>query len=239
MRHLPAIGAAALSVAASCPACEAILGTETRVRAALASLERGFQVPIAGGDAVAVHRASFREVTVAEDAVGPLAIALVDADGACAAVRVRYLGVETIRFERRAGTLKAAAPVLPRLAAVAGSLQDRVRAFAARDPFAYRDRLVARSFREGGMDRAAYLLRLERDFAAAAGPPVRLTVDAWTVRIDRDRAEVLEEFRPPVGDPASASPPGPNEFGPGRAPARARFELVVEDGAWRFASGLR
>ncbi len=97
----------------------------------------------------------------------------------------------------------------------------RLDAFNGRDAAAYA-RLVAEGYRgEGG--RAAVLSRLARDLGA--GPPAKLTVTAWQLRVERDEAIVGEDGRLQIGAAAPVA-------------LRARLRLVREGGRWVIAEGL-
>ncbi len=218
-----------------CSACDAWVGAESRVKAAVGEMESGFSVATLDGPALTVTRARFRDLSVFEEREGCVATALVDAEGRDGAVRLSYLGVERIRFARASGRWQPVQPALPRLAQLVDALRLRARAFNERDVTIYRDRLVARAYRgaDPSMDRAALLGRVAGDFhetgvrgqgsgVSKSNVDLLVTPVVWTVRIDRGSAEALEEFG--LGD------------SPGKR--RARFTLVPEDGVWKFTSGL-
>ena len=82
--------------------------------------------------------------------------------------------------------------------------------------------LAADDYRDGTTDRAALAARLGRE---SASPRPGLRVRAWQIRLDRDGAEVGEDYE--------EGPPG----GDGR-PLRARYRLERRGERWLFASGL-
>jgi hypothetical protein len=92
-------------------------------------------------------------------------------------------------------------------------------AFNGRDPEAYA-RLLSERYPGG---KQALLARIRADLRS--GPPARMRVAAWQVRVERDRALVGEDYTLEVGD------------GPPRT-LRARYELLREGDRWTIVSGL-
>jgi hypothetical protein len=97
----------------------------------------------------------------------------------------------------------------------------RLDAFNRRDLQAY-GHLVSAGY-QGAGGKAALLRRLAGDLGS--GPPARLGVTAWQIRLERDRAIVGEDETLAVGDAR------PVEL-------RARLELRREDGRWAIVDGL-
>jgi hypothetical protein len=94
-------------------------------------------------------------------------------------------------------------------------------AFNGRDPEAYARLLSDRYEGEGG--KQALLGRLRADLGS--GPPARMRVVAWQVRVERDRALIGEDYTIAVGD----APP---------RTLRARYEMAREGERWAIVSGL-
>ena len=105
------------------------------------------------------------------------------------------------------------------LRGVLATLFRREDAFNGRDADAYA-RLVSDRY-AGGKD--ALLARLRGDLGGKL--PARIRVLGWQIRVERDRAQVGEDYEIRVGEEA------PRQL-------RARFELVREDDRWRVLSGL-
>jgi hypothetical protein len=107
------------------------------------------------------------------------------------------------------------------LRAVLTALFRRQDAFNGRDPEAYARLLSDRYEGEGG--KQALLGRLRADLGS--GPPARMRVVAWQVRVERDRALIGEDYTIAVGD----APP---------RTLRARYEMAREGERWAIVSGL-
>jgi hypothetical protein len=111
---------------------------------------------------------------------------------------------------------------LPRLNALLAVLARRADAFDGADAEGYRA-LVGDAYRgeEGG--RQELLRRLASDLGAR--PRARLRPIAWQVRIERETAQVGEDYEVAIGDGAARR-------------LRARLELREEGGRWVFTGGL-
>jgi hypothetical protein len=98
--------------------------------------------------------------------------------------------------------------------------------------------LAADDYREGATDRAGLAARLRRD---SASPRPGLRVRAWQIRVDREGAEVGEDYEE-TGAEAGAGREGAEagEAGAGRdvRPLRARYRLEWNGERWVFAAGL-
>ena len=125
--------------------------------------------------------------------------------GLGAAVLTLILGllVERVAFRLAKRGWEPAGPLLPALGQVIELLLRRSRAL------------------EAGDEAALQALGAEADPVVMGRPR---TVSAWTVRVDRDRAEVLEEYR---------------LSGEGSGPGRRRLVLVKADREFRFDARLR
>ena len=159
---------------------------------------------------------------------GYTAVSTVDADGRIVRegqdeIALSYLGLERVPFARTGGKLAPSGALLPTLGEIVAALQARTVAFQRRDAAAY-EGLLAEGYADPRATRAELLARLKRDFQGAAG--LSLTVRGWTIRNEREQAEVLEEYDAVVG-PSKEVHHG-----------RARYVLRRERGAFRFLSGL-
>ncbi len=208
-------------LAASCAPCGGpFLGPEAEVEIALRRLE---QAPPAqdlpSGERLEVARASFDRVLVRPEGPGFVAVATVDIEGILRGpsgdTAVACLGRERIAFARAGRGFAPAAGLTPALTEVLSLLAQRRRALASSDPPAL-ERLVAQAYRDARFSREVALALARDRMPDRAGPPSRITV-----RLERDEVEVLEE------SPQATA-----------GPRQARFTLVRERGALRFASGL-
>jgi hypothetical protein len=117
--------------------------------------------------------------------------------------------------------------------------------------------LAADDYREGATDRAGLTARLRRD---SASPRPTLRVRAWQIRVDRDGAEVGEDYEEagPGTDAGREAGSGPGTGGTGAGtgagreagreaeqdggddvrPFRARYRLERRGERWVFAAGL-
>jgi hypothetical protein len=202
---------------------------EVQVRRALAGQDRADLEDVYGfraGGTVRLHRVRFADVVVAPGDGRAEVIAVMEAEGRVAwreeAATIAYIGRERFAMSPcRIWVWCADGRQFEGLRSVLTALFRRQDAFAARDPEAYR-RLVSERYQgEGG--KQALLERLRADLGS--GPPARMRVTAWQVRVERDRALVGEDYTIEVGD----APP--------RA-LRARYELVREGERWAIVSGL-
>jgi hypothetical protein len=181
----------------------------------------GFSVDIPGEKPLLVSRAEFREAQVFQESSGGYLLnALVDAEGDMGGTHVSYLGIEKIPFVREGSAWHPKSPILPALQGILAVLRARDQATAARDVGAFRDRLVGADYKDGAVDRSAYLARLVVRFQSirALTHPTK-----WAIRVDRGEAQVFEEA-------TSATA--------GSLSRRSRYTLSHEDGLWRFTSGL-
>lgn len=198
----------ALGACGTCGTCERLAGPEAEIAGALHALgERGSGDALPGFGELRVSQARFDRLLIKPEDEGFVAVGTVDAEASLAGTTsISYLGLERVPFRYVEGRWRLSGPLLPALAQVVELLSLRSRALETGDLAAVRELTAAESgFGESGPRR----------------------VRAWTVRIERERAEVLEEYQQP-GEPG-----GPWRDG------RKRLLLVREGGRFRFAAGLR
>lgn len=201
---------------------------ETGIRRALGGAGSRAPHASASGDVpLRLDRVRFSDLIVDAREAGAEVVGIADADGEVAwrgqPVALAYLGRERFTMVRCAGEgWCVEGERLPRLAAVVAVLSRRAAAFADADAEAYRP-LVADGYQGAEGGKAELLRRLAADLAAP--PRARLRPLAWQVRVERETAQVGEDYELQVGD----------------APARrlrARLDLREEGGRWRFTGGL-
>lgn len=203
-------------------------GPETQVKEALAHQDRAALADVYGfmaGGTAELRPVRFADVTVSMDGAKARVLAVVEAQGRVVwrgeRADVSYVGREAFRMSRcRIALWCGDGEQFARLRGVLTALFRRADAAATRD-LASAGRLVSDGYAGAG-GKAALLARLERDLRAPA-PEIHLR--AWQIRVERDRAQVGEDY-----DLALA----------GRAPERlrARYTLALEGDRWRFVDGL-
>lgn len=228
--------AAIAGVTAAAAAVWLLVGGHRTLRPLLESPERGIRRALDGwaGGAAPGPSGGFRSLAIrCRDLVvtsldGAAEVVLVaDAEGEVEVqgqpVAVSYLGRERLRMVRcRAAGWCVDGEPLPRLAAVLGVLARRAQAFDRADAGAYAA-LVDDGYRGADGGKPELLRRLAADLGAS--PRARLRPLAWQVRIERETAQVGEDY----------------ELAIGAAPARrlrARLDLREVGGRWRFTGGL-
>ena len=204
----------------SCSTCGPILGPQAEVELSLRGLERAPPpLEIEGAGRLELAHLAFDRVIVKPESSLWLAVATVDATGTLASpfgpIEVSCLGRERIPFVRRGGAFVPAAGPLPTLAEALAVLIRRHQALARGDA-ASLEGLVAKGYRDERATRERALALARERMSLPLAPPQR-----FSVRLEKEGLEVLEET------PGAAQPP-----------RRARFTLVREGGALRFASGL-
>ncbi len=238
----PVLVPAALALAAAAAAwafrdrLEAIGGgssmesPDTQIRRALAAQTRARLDDVYGfraGGTAELSPVRFRDVVTSVEGERATVVAMLDAEGRVTwrdqAADLSYLGRE--RFHMRSCRIAlwcGDGDQFERLREVLRVLFRRIDAFERRDAAAYAG-LVSERYRDGGLDRKALLERVAADFRAAPAAAVR--VRAWQIRVERDRAEVGEDYQIELAD---------------RPPARLRARLLLaRDGErWAFAAGL-
>ena len=222
---------------------------ESQIRQALAHQDRAHLEDVYGwkaGGTLELTPVRYSEVVpeVVPDVEGGRAtvVAQLDAEGRAVwrdqAAAVSYLGRE--RFHMKPCKIAlwcAEGDQFARLRAVMRTLFRRLDAARAGDAAA-QVALAADDYREGATDRAGLAARLRRE-SASARPGLR--VRAWQIRVERDVAEVGEDYEE-AGAEAGAGREG-EEASAGREvrevrPLRARYRLERRGERWVFAAGL-
>jgi hypothetical protein len=201
------------------------------VKEALLHQDRAHLADVYGwksGGTVELYPVRWPEVAVQVDEGGKVArvVALVDGEGQVTwrdeRAQLAYIGRETFRMTPCSIALWCGdGRQFDALRGVLTTLFRREDAFNGRDAAAY-ERLVSEAYRGPG-GREALLSRIRDDLAA--GPRARVRIEAWQIRVERDRAEVGEDYRIEVE---------------GRPPARlrARYVLAREGERWAIVDGL-
>ncbi|MBI5542329.1 MAG: hypothetical protein HY901_00445 [Deltaproteobacteria bacterium] len=238
MRPSAAFLAACLT-ACSAPSCEPFAGPEAEI---LRILERhgetGATLQVAGAGSLQLSRLKFDRLLVKPESGGLTAVGTVDAEGRLAlaasgcpppaaamptpplpcTIAVSYLGLERIPFDRTpSGALGPKGSLLPALAEAAALMVARNAALRSGDAAAL-EPLTAAAWTDTRLGRAEALEAARERIAKGGAAQPR----SWTVRVEREQVEVLEEAEAPAT----------------RAVERARFVLVREGGRLRFAAGL-
>jgi hypothetical protein len=217
------LAAVDLPVAAASP--------ETQVKEALRHQDRAQLADVYGwksGGAVELYPVRYPEIAVEveEDRTAAHVLALVEGEGRVTwrdeRAQVAYIGRETFTMTPCSIALWCGdGRQLDHLRGVLTTLFRREDAFNGRDAGAY-ERLVSDRYRgQGG--KAALLARLRADLGG--GPKARVRIQAWQIRVERDRAEVGEDYDIEVE----------------RRPAarlRARYVLAREGERWAIVDGL-
>jgi hypothetical protein len=229
---------------------------ESQIRQALAHQDRAHLEDVYGwkaGGTLELTPVRYSEVVpeVVPDVEGGRAtvVAQLDAEGRAVwrdqAATVSYLGRE--RFHMKPCKIAlwcAEGDQFARLRAVMRTLFRRLDAARAGDAEA-QVALSADDYREGATDRAALAARLRMD---SATPRPGLRVRAWQIRVDRDVAEVGEDYEEEGGEAEAGAEAGAGrggaEAGAGREARhearqlRARYRLERRGERWVFAAGL-
>jgi hypothetical protein len=202
---------------------------ETQVREALANQKRALLNDVYGfkaGGTAELYPLRFADVAVTVEEGKALVVAMLDGEGRVAwrdqQATLRYLGRERFQMQPcRIALWCGQGDQFERLRGVLQALFRRHDAAAAGDPRALA-RLVSDGYSDGGEDRAQVLARLAREIRRDA--PERTRIVAWQIRVERDRAEVGEEYELAAGGRTEA--------------ARARYTLAWDGDRWTFVAGL-
>ncbi len=209
----------------------AAASVETLVREALRHQDRALLNDVYGfksGGTAELLPVRFSDVTVAPAPDGTLArvVAVGEAEGRVTwrdeHAALSYVGREAFSMTPCSIALWCGdGRQFEALHGVLTALFRREDAFNGRDAEAYA-RLVGDGYAGPG-GRAALLRRVADDLAR--GPAARVRIQAWQIRVERDRAEVGEDYEIAVE---------------GRPPARlrARYTLGRDGERWRFVDGL-
>jgi hypothetical protein len=214
-------------------------GGEGRLRSLVESPETGIRraLSAAGGPGpsalpgsaatLRIDRVRFTDLLVSASGPAAEVVAVADADGSvewrARAVAISYVGRERLRAVRCPGAGWCVdGERLPRLASLLSVLARRADAFDDADAERYGP-LVAEDYagQEGG--KPELLRRLAQDLAAR--PRARFLPISWQVRIERETAQVGEDYEIALG-------------GAGARRLRARLDLRDEGGRWRITGGL-
>lgn len=208
----------------------AVESPDTQIRRALSSQVRAHLDQVYGfraGGTAELSPVRYRDVVTSVEGERATVVAVLDAEGRVAwrggVASLSYLGRE--RFHMRPCSIAlwcAEGDQFERLRGVLLLLFRRADAFDARDSGAYAP-LLSERYQDRGLDRAGILRRLAQDLRA--GPPARVRLLGWQIRVDRETAEAGEDFELSLagGEPKRL---------------RARYRLVLEESRWRIAGGL-
>ena len=205
-------------------------GPDTQIRRALANQPRARLDDVYGfhsGGTLELTPVRFADVVTSVEDQRATVVALLDAEGKAIwrdrSAAVSYVGREKFHMHPcRIALWCAEGDQFERLRGVLLVLFRRADAFDGRDAAAYAS-LVSDGYRDGGLDKAALLRRIAADFRE--GPAARVRILAWQIRVERETAEVGEDYVLEIA---------------GRAPRtfRARYALAREGPKWRIAAGL-
>lgn len=200
---------------------------ESGIRRVLAEPAGSGPAPIPGSAAtLRIDHVRFSDLLVSAAGAGAEVVAVADAEGGVAwrgrEIPVSFVGRERVRMVRAAaGEWRVDGDRLPRLASLLTVLARRADAFDDADAGRYRP-LVADDYAGPG-GKEGLLGRLARDLAAT--PRARFRPISWQVRIERETAQVGEDYEIAVG-------------AAGVRRLRARLDLRDEGGRWRITGGL-
>jgi hypothetical protein len=202
---------------------------ETQVRQALAAQGRAHLEDIYGWKAGGtLELVPVRYADVVPDVEGSRAtvVAVLDAEGKAIwrdqAATVSYIGREQFHMKPcKIALWCAEGDQFARLRAVLRTLFRRLDAARAGEPAAVAA-LAADNYQDGAIDRAALKDRLRLELSS---PRPDIRVKGWQIRVERDGAEVGEDFE--VADPRG-----------GVRDRRARYRLERRGERWLFTSGL-
>lgn len=210
---------------------------ETQVRKALAAQSRAHLEDIYGwkaGGTLELVPVRYEEVVPDVEGNRATVVAILDAEGKAVwrdhAATVSYIGREQFHMKPcKIALWCAEGDQFARLRSVLRTLFRRFDAARGGDPSGLAA-LVADDYRDGETDRIALELRLRREFAV---PRPDLRVKGWQIRVERDSAEVGEDYESLGADVRHRG----GEAGDPR-PARARYRLERRGERWVFTSGL-
>jgi hypothetical protein len=227
-------------------------GPETQIRQALGHQDRAHLEDVygwKGGGTLELTPVRYSEVV--PDVVGDRAtvVAQLDAEGRAVwrdqSAEVSYIGRE--KFHMRPCKIAlwcAEGDQFARLRSVLRTLFRRLDAARAGDVPAQLA-LAADDYRDGATDRSGLAARLRQE---SGSPRPGLRVKAWQIRVDREGAEVGEDYEEAVPGGLTGGVSGTAEFLPGGVsgtadspairPLRARYRLERRGERWVFVAGL-
>jgi hypothetical protein len=202
---------------------------ETQVRQALAAQGRAHLEDIYGwkaGGTLELVPVRYEEVVPDVEGSRATVVAVLDAEGKAVwrdqSATVSYIGREQFHMKPcKIALWCAEGDQFARLRAVLRTLFRRFDAARGGEPAALAS-LAADDYRDGSTDRAALDDRLRRELAS---PRPDLRVKGWQIRVERDVAEVGEDFEVV-------------EQGGGVRHQRSRYRLERRGERWVFTSGL-
>ena len=202
---------------------------ETQVQQALANQKRALLNDVYGfkaGGTAELYPLHFSDVAVSIEKGRALVVAMLDGEGRVAwrdqQAKLRYLGRERFHMQPcRIALWCGEGDQFERLRGVLQALFRRHDAANAGDGAALA-RLVSEGYADAGEDRPQVLRRLVGE--DGRGSPERTRIVAWQIRVERDRAEVGEEYEIASGARTQ--------------PARARYTLAWDGDRWTFVAGL-
>jgi hypothetical protein len=201
---------------------------ETQVRQALAHQVRAHLEDVYGwkaGGTLELVPVRYSEVVPVVEGDRATVVAQLEAEGKAVwrdqSADVSYIGREQFHMKPcKIALWCAEGDQFGRLRAVLRTLFRRLDAARGGDAAAQLA-LAADDYRDGATDRAGLAARLARE---SSGPRPDLRVHGWQIRIDRDGAEVGEDYEAGSDGEARAH--------------RARYRLERRGERWVFASGL-
>jgi hypothetical protein len=201
--------------ACGCSLCASIAGPEAEITAIVRRIGEGDSFFARNGGRVVIQKISFDQLLVKQKVSGFLAVSLVDAEALFQdRVRIHYVGLERIPFERQAGHWAIQKVLLPGLEEVIALCQEK-EDLILQERWRHLDQLISLDYQDERFTRTQMIEHLKEARASGNGPA---PVAAWTIRLEREGAEVLEERTLPH--------------------QRRRFLLRREGGQLRFVSGL-
>lgn len=211
---------------------------ETQIRTALAAQGRAHLEDVYGWKAGGtLELIPVRYADVVPDVEGNRAtvVAILDAEGKAVwrdqAATVSYIGREQFHMKPcKIALWCAEGDQFARLRSVLRTLFRRLDAERGGDP-ATALSLAAADYQDGATDRAALEARLRKELT---GPRPDLRVKGWQIRVERDSAEVGEDYEEP--DVRHRGEGHRGERGEGAQ--RARYRLERRGERWVFTSGL-
>ena len=202
---------------------------DTQVRQALANQTRALLNDVYGfraGGTAELYPVRFADVAVTIEDDRALVVAMLDGEGRVKwrdqQATIRYLGRERFHMKPcRIALWCGEGDQFERLRGVLQVLFRRHDAASAGDGEAL-GRLVSDAYSDRGEDRSEVLRRLRRDVTPDKAERTRIV--AWQIRVERDRAEVGEEYELDSAGRSQA--------------ARARYSLRWDGDRWTFVAGL-
>ena len=162
-------------------------GADVELITQLKTAERdGLQLQVRGGTLTG-HKVAYQRITVTVDEPARRAtvLATLDFTGEVGQTEVSSLGVEKVVFVSDGKDWKPEGSLAPRLVAVVNALESRRRALEAGDGSRLAHLAVLTDGGSLGAEAEQWLAMVERT----------LRVDAWFIRLERDGADVSEQYR--------------------------------------------